>query len=649
MKRRKTRLLAVLLLALLLTTMTACQQQKPQSKGTISFADVGWDSILLHNATAGMIAQKVFGYEWEEVSGSTPITHEALMNGEIDVHMEIWSDNLPTYQQDVENKRFVELGLNFGDNIQGLYVPRYVIEGDPERGLEPLAPNLKYVWDLKDYPHIFPDDEQPQKGRIYGALPGWSIDEVMHKKVQHYGLDATYNYFRPGGDAAMSAALVSAYDRGQPIVAYYWEPTWLLGKYDYVLLEDAPYDPVLFPEGQTACPSVKVMIGASNSFYEKDPEFCAFLANYQTSSALISEVLAYMQDTKANYEEAARWMLTQNPELIDEWLTPEQAALLRQELNIGEQKTTNPMFDFPFVIPVNTEAIDSSVRAFSASNQKLFDAIKSGLTGFVSGIRVMLQYIPWWVMLLLVGFLGYKATGRMRNAVIYTLMLFSIGALGLWQLMQETLSIVIAGVVLALLIGFPVGILISGSKRANSIIRPVLDTMQTMPVFVYLIPAVLFFGMGSAPPVIATVIYSVVPDIRLTSLGIRQVDKEVVEAATSFGSTKWQALWKVQIPQALPTIMTGVNQTMMMAMAMVVTCSMIGARGLGNEVLIAVNRTEISRGIICGTAVVILAVLLDRLTQGWFSDKPKAATSIKLPPTTLLINKLLTSEQKEEH
>ena len=140
--------------------------------------------------------------------------------------------------------------------------------------------------------------------------------------------------------------------------------------------------------------------------------------------------------------------------------------------------------------------------------------------------------------------------------------------------------------------------------------------MQTMPVFVYLIPALLFFGLGKAPAVIATTIYAIVPIIRLTSLGIRQIDAEVVEASLSFGSTWLQSLVKVKIPQALPTIMTGVNQTIMMAMAMVVTTSMIGATGLGMEVLISVNRIEIGRGLISGTAVVILAVIIDRLTQG---------------------------------
>ena len=195
--------------------------------------------------------------------------------------------------------------------------------------------------------------------------------------------------------------------------------------------------------------------------------------------------------------------------------------------------------------------------------------------------------------------------------------------------MSETLAIVLASVVISLLIGLPVGIMISGSDRANVIVRPILDTMQTMPVFVYLIPAVLFFGLGKAPAVIATTIYAIVPVIRLTSHGIRQVDPEVVEAARSFGSTKWQCLFKVQIPQALPTILTGVNQTLMMAMAMVVTCSMIGASGLGMEVLISVNRIEIGRGLLAGTAVVIVAILMDRLTQGWFKRKEDNADGRK--------------------
>ncbi len=282
------------------------------------------------------------------------------------------------------------------------------------------------------------------------------------------------------------------------------------------------------------------------------------------------------------------------------------------------------LFNFPYEIPINLTAIDEAVRAFSVRNAGFFDAITDGLNAMISGIYAVLKFIPWWLLLAIVFYCGFKFSGKLRKGFLFAALLSLIGLFGLWDLMNETLSIVISAVVISLVIGFPIGILLSGSDRAERIARPILDTMQTMPVFVYLIPALLFFGLGKAPAVIATTIYAVVPVIRLTSHGIRQVDGEVVEAAKAFGSTKFQALVKVQIPQAMPTIMTGVNQTIMMAMAMVVTCSMIGASGLGMEVLIGVNRIEIGRGLIAGIAVVILAIVLDRITQYIASYDPTA-------------------------
>lgn len=277
------------------------------------------------------------------------------------------------------------------------------------------------------------------------------------------------------------------------------------------------------------------------------------------------------------------------------------------------------IFKFPFQLDIDVAAIDKAVKSFSVQFGGFFGIIKNMLNGLIGGILTLLNFIPWWLLVLFVFLAGWRLTGKLRNGILYSAMLFFIGLIGLWDLMNDTLSIVLASVFISLLLGFPIGILISGNEKINSIARPILDTMQTMPVFVYLIPAVLFFGLGKAPAVIATTIYAIVPVIRLTSHGIRQVDKEVVEAARAFGSTKFQTLWKVQIPQALPTIMAGVNQTLMMAMAMVVTCSMIGASGLGMEVLIGVNRIEIGRGLVAGTAVVIVAILMDRLTQAWIS------------------------------
>lgn len=273
-------------------------------------------------------------------------------------------------------------------------------------------------------------------------------------------------------------------------------------------------------------------------------------------------------------------------------------------------------YNFPLKLSIDLEAIDNAVKGFSVKYDDFFSIVKKGLSNFVGSINNVLDFIPWLVLVLFVVIVTWRISGKIRNGLLYGLMLFIIGALGLWSLMIETLSIIIASVIIALLLGFPVGILASTSDRFDRIIRPILDTMQTMPVFVYLIPAMMLFGLGKPPAVIATTVYAIVPMIRLTNHGIRQIDKEIVEASLSFGSTKLQSLIKVQIPQALPTIMTGVNQTLMMAMSMVVTTSMIGASGLGMEVLIAVNRVEMGRGLVSGIAVVIIAIILDRITQG---------------------------------
>lgn len=591
-----------------------------ESEKHIIFADAGWDSARFHNAMAGLVAEEVFGYTFEELTGGTTILHEGLLSGEIDVHMEVWTDNIASYMRDIEENKLVELGTNFDDNNQGIYVPRYVVEGDPERGIEPMAPDLKTVKDLKKYSDVFQDEEKPEMGRLYGSIPGWEVDKIMFNKYNAYGLDSNFVYFRPGSEASLGASISNAYEKGEPIAAYYWEPTWLTGKYDMVLLEDDPYDPDKYKDGIGELPSVDVVIGASNEFNDNNPEFVEFLKKYETSSALTSEALAYMQDTGADYKETAVWFINQNPDLVRSWLSEENGDKLFTDLGIGAEAKKSYFKEFPFTFDVNLNAIDDSIRNFSEKYDGFFSKIRQGLIGQINFTENVLNFIPWFVFIILVFILGYK-TSSLLTGILYAALLSFIGFMGYWTMMTETLSIVITSVIISLVLGFPIGILVSKGERADTIMRPILDTMQTMPVFVYLIPALLFFGLGKAPAVIATTIYSIVPMIRMTSHGIKQIDEEVIEASKAFGSTYMQSLVKVMIPQALPTILTGVNQTIMMAMAMVVTTSMIGAGGLGMEVLNSVNRIEIGRGIVSGTSVVIVAILLDRLSQAWFTDK----------------------------
>jgi len=258
--------------------------------------------------------------------------------------------------------------------------------------------------------------------------------------------------------------------------------------------------------------------------------------------------------------------------------------------------------------------VDQFVKWLLRNFEQAFDAISRGILWFLLKIEVFFLFFPWWVVLIVIFLLGWKMK-NIKSGIIYTLMFFIIGAFGLWEPTMITLAIVLTSVVISLLLGIPFGILMAYSNRTNMIMRPILDAMQTMPSFVYLIPAVMLFSLGKVPAVFATMIYAIPPLIRLTDLGIRNVSKEMVEAAHSFGSSSWQTLIKVQLPQAFPTIMTGINQTTMMALAMVVISSMIGAKGLGLEVLKSIQHIDIAKGFEAGLAIVFLAIIIDRLSQ----------------------------------
>jgi glycine betaine/proline transport system permease protein len=271
--------------------------------------------------------------------------------------------------------------------------------------------------------------------------------------------------------------------------------------------------------------------------------------------------------------------------------------------------------EFPelFVIPLD-KWIDALVDWLTVEGDFLFDAIGGFLLRPMLGVEKFLLWLPWFVFVIVVALVAWRLSSW-KLAVGVVIGLVFIGSLGLWEDAMKTLSIVFAATGLAILTGVPIGILIAQSKHLRSVVRPLLDLMQTMPSFVYLIPALMFFGLGKVPALIAVYIYAVPPAIRLTDLGIRQVDANIIEAARAFGATKWQILTNVQLPLAMPTLMTGINQTIMMALSMVVVASMIGAGGLGTAVLNGIARLEVGRGFNGGISIVILAIIIDRLTQ----------------------------------
>ncbi|MBU3158433.1 proline/glycine betaine ABC transporter permease [Clostridium frigoris] len=248
--------------------------------------------------------------------------------------------------------------------------------------------------------------------------------------------------------------------------------------------------------------------------------------------------------------------------------------------------------------------------------QWFFEPIKDGLNGLVTGISDGLIAIPPLVFILIIVALIIFITRKKFGLAIFALLgLLLIQNLGFWEDTMLTLSLILTASSISIIIGIPLGIWMSKNKTAQNVITPILDFMQTMPAFVYLIPAVSFFGIGMVPGIIASVIFAMPPVVRLTNLGIREVSEELIEAANAFGATPTQKLFKVQLPLAKNTIMAGVNQTIMLSLSMVVIASMIGADGLGVEVFRAVTRNEAGQGFASGLAIVILAMILDRITQ----------------------------------
>jgi len=268
------------------------------------------------------------------------------------------------------------------------------------------------------------------------------------------------------------------------------------------------------------------------------------------------------------------------------------------------------------------DGVDAVVNYVLDNFSPFLDFVATVIGFVTSTIQETLTAIPMPVGILIFVILSFWRVGA-AFGVLAGLALWLVDHMGLWTAMMETLSLVIASTLMAMIIGLPLGIAMAGKDSVAALVRPVLDLMQTMPAFVYLIPAAMFFGLGAVPGAIATVIFAMPPVVRLTNLGIRQVHVEFIEAGNAFGCTPSQLLFKVQLPNAMPSIMAGINQTIMLSLSMVVIASMIGAGGIGNTVLTGIQRLDVGTGFEGGLAVVILAVILDRLTQSL--GKPQSA------------------------
>jgi ABC-type proline/glycine betaine transport system permease subunit/ABC-type proline/glycine betaine transport system substrate-binding protein len=596
----------------------------------VALAGVNWESGEFLTAVTREILERGFGCRTETIPGNTVTLEQAVANDDVQIFTEEWVSRSDVWKDAAAKGLVRGVGHPFLGAVEGWYVPLYMVKGDPARHIRATAPDLASVAQLADskYVAVFGDPEQPGRGRFLNCPSGWTCEGVNTAKLHAYGLETRYVDFRPGTGPAMDAAITSAYAQGQPLLFYYWSPSAIAGKLALFRLEEPPYTIACYKDLTStnglhrqgcAAPTPNIVYGVSSKFAAAAPEIMAALARMTFPLAELNANLVARADAHRDARAQAILFLERRPALWKTWVNPAVADRIEASLKGGgAAKVEAAAGDFPQGLVISIRRpVNDAVAALVTSQGAAFRAASHAILSVVVALDTGLGLIPWWLLIGLFAGLAWWGTRRALLTVAVGALMLVVGMLGLWDLMIQTLSLMLISSVVSLLIGLPVGIWVAKSATPRAIILPTLDVMQTMPSFVYLIPALMLFGLGKVPAILATIIYCLPPMIRLTALGIAQVDAEIKEAATAFGVTPAQMLLAVELPLARPSIMAGVNQTIMLALSMVVVASMIGARGLGEQVLNGIQTLDVGKGLEAGVGIVILAIVLDRITQGF--------------------------------
>ncbi|WP_201574329.1 glycine betaine ABC transporter substrate-binding protein [Psychrobacter sp. H8-1] len=619
--------------ALLLPVSASAACESP-----IKFGALTWESGQFISGVLKYIAEDGYDCTIEEVPGAGPALETALSQNDIQVIGEQWVGRSPIMEQAIAQNKVAVIGDTLkGGATQGWYVPKYVLEENP---------GLRSYQDLPKYAELFKDPEDPNKSRFMNCPSGWTCEIFNTRLLKNTGLDSIFNNAHPGTGAALDAEIASAFEQHKPLLFYYWQPTGLMAKYDFAPLEfpaydDACWQDLLLADGTADCvsgfPVSPLGIAVSTPFIESNPELAEVFKKVQFTSDELNGAILEMSESKRSGDEQALAFLRDNPNVWQQWISDEAATSLAAKLGISltgaavanngvisNSATSDNRFGLTSGFP--SWSLETPLNNTLASVVQNYGGVFRGisnvtLTYLLLPIERLLTIIPPWLIIALVTVLAWFGVRKIWFALACGAGLFLIGAFGLWGALIDTTALLIVSVLVTVVIGIPIGIAMSGSKILRKIVTPILDVMQTMPSFVYLIPVLMLFGIGKVPALFATIIYALPPLIRLTTLGITQVNHEMIEAGRSFGSTHLQLLIWIKLPQALPSIMAGINQAVMMSLAMVVLASMIGAPGLGEDVLQSIQTLNIGQGLQAGTAIVIVAIIIDRITQAFGQGK----------------------------
>ena len=562
----------------------------------VRFSDVGWTDVT---STTALIAQllRSIGYAPSINVLSVPVTFASLQNRDIDVFLGNW---MPTQEADIKpyltDKSVTVVGPNLFGAKYTLAVPAYAYDA-----------GLKDFNDIRNF-------AVKLNSEIYGIEPGNDGNRVILKMLKEDAFGLGEFKLVESSEQGELAQVERAVRAKQPIVFLAWEPHPMNMRFDLKYLSGG--DAVFGPNYGGAT----IYTITRNGYSAECPNVGRLLANVKFSLRGESEMMAAILDRHEQPNIAAAEWLKANPTATKEWLEgvltldgkPAYAALAHSAP--PPRPGGFEQWIISHKIPVG-DAMARAIDTIKTHGTFVFDGISMVIRGMVNAVTASLRMLPSWLLILAIAALAYILRRSWTLVAFVALALLYILNQGYWDATLETLSLVLVATFASAAIGVPVGIAAAHRPRLFAALRPVLDLMQTLPTFVYLIPTLVLFGLGVVPGLISTVIFALPAPIRLTHLGISSVPRPLIEAGQSFGATPMQLLWKIELPSAATTIIAGVTQCIMLSLSMVVIAALVGAGGLGVPVVRALNTVQVGMGFEAGFIIVLLAIILDRISR----------------------------------